>query len=355
MPYVKPKPFYTLLDKVDFCLENGQPFVLYRKPTDPLIKGVFQSDNQLHKVLSFEEKGFVFAPFDLNQDAILLKPNETLIATFETKKQQEILKTPISNFGREAHLNLVEKGLQEIKAGRLQKVVLSRSITVKISTKPTAIFKRLLEYYPNAFCYLFFHPEVGIWCGATPETLVHIKKQKLYTMALAATLPITGHIPPRWSNKEREEHRITSEYISRVLTPILKKLHVGEAQSVKAGNLWHLCSMVEGTLPPETSVKEVITTLHPTPAVCGIPTLAAKAFIQQQEKYQRTFYTGFLGELNLKEKNDVSLFVNLRCMKLVKDKAYLFVGGGVTAASCPEREWNETQEKSKTLRNILWF
>ena len=49
MPYVKPKPFYTLLDKVDFCLENGQPFVLYRKPTDPLIKGVFQSDNQLHK------------------------------------------------------------------------------------------------------------------------------------------------------------------------------------------------------------------------------------------------------------------------------------------------------------------
>lgn len=353
MPYLKPKSFRTVLSKADFCLNNALPFALYRNPLSHLVHGIFQSDDQLHKALSFKEKGFVFAPFDTKQEAILIKPSEIFTTTFIAEKQLPTPKIVMASSGKEEHLGLIKKALQEIKTGRLQKVVLSRDIAIGVSTKPTAIFKHLLECYSTAFCYLFFHPSVGLWCGASPETLVHIKARKLRTMALAATLPFTGPTPPQWSSKEWDEHAMTANYIRERLTPVLEELHIEEAQSVRAGSLWHLCSAMDGTLRPDTSVKQIITTLHPTSAVCGIPSQAAKAFIQQYENYRRTFYTGFLGALNITGDHDVSLFVNLRCMQLHGDRASLFVGGGITAASDPEKEWNETQDKSKTLLSVL--
>ncbi len=354
MPYPEHKPFRVLLDKTDAYLNNLLPFAIYRKPLSSTVNAVFQSDDQLHKALTFEEQGFVFAPFDLQQDTVLIKPDEMISATFETTQELAEDNAPVSEVGKEAHIALVKRGIQEINTGRLQKVVLSRNIEIPVNAKPIIIFKSLLERYSNAFCYLFFHPKVGLWCGASPETLVHIKAGQLQSMVLAATLPFTGYEMPPWSDKEREEHAVTSNDICKQLTLILEKLHVEEVQSVRAGNLWHLRSIVEGHLRPNTSIKEIITTLHPTPAVCGIPTLNAKAFIQEQEKYQRTFYTGFLGELNLKKENEVSLFVNLRCMRLKEDKALLFVGGGITAASNPENEWKETQDKSKVMLNALY-
>lgn len=326
---------------------------MYRNPMSSLVHGIFQSDALLHKALSFEEKGFVFAPFDTAQEALLIRPDEIVTTSFTAEQQEYTPKIGMTTSGKEAHIALVKKALQEIKAGRLQKVVLSRDVAARVSTTPTTIFKQLLERYPTAFCYLFFHPNAGLWCGASPETLVRIKARQLHTMALAATLPATGQTLPQWDCKEWDEHMITVTYIRERLTPVLETLHIEEAQSVRAGNLWHLRSAISGTLRPETRVKEIITTLHPTSAVCGTPSQAAKAFIQQHENYQRTFYTGFLGTLNVTGDRKVSLFVNLRCMQLHGDTASLFVGGGITASSDPEKEWNETQDKSKTLLSVL--
>ena len=74
--------------------------------------------------------------------------------------------------------------------------------------------------------------------------------------------------------------------------------------------------------------------------------------------YERDYYTGFLGELNIpQEKSSVpktALFVNLRCMKINdKNSASLFIGGGITEDSNAEREWEETISKSKTMKCVL--
>lgn len=259
----------------------------------------------------------------------------------------------MSDSGKAAYINLVEKGIQTLKAEALQKVVLSRRIRVNLATKPVEIFKNVLHSYSTAFCYLFFHPSVGLWCGATPETLVHIKGQQLNTMALAATLPVNGYNPLHWTTKELEEQGMVVDDIREKLSPIVEQLQIEKTKPVKAGNLWHLHSKVQGTLLPGITTKQVIKALHPTAAVCGIPDQKAKAFIQQHENYQRTFYSGFLGELNLNNPNEASLFVNLRCMELEDNQATLFVGAGITSASDPESEWIETQHKSKTLLNVL--
>jgi isochorismate synthase len=119
-------------------------------------------------------------------------------------------------------------------------------------------------------------------------------------------------------------------------------------------------------------LKDLVTALHPTPAVCGLPLREAKHFILENENYDRMFYTGFLGELNFKKKasrnrnrrnqensayrtvtNTSDLYVNLRCMQLADHKATLYVGGGITANSEAGKEWLETQSKAQTMLRIL--
>ncbi len=353
MPYPENKDFQAILQKIDACLEKGLPFAVYRKPKLEELTAVFQADDTLHTTIDFEVSGFVFAPFNVADNAILIQPDEVLSASISIKTNAKSNAVELLDSGKEAHINLVNKGISEIKKGHLKKVVLSRKLEVETTSKPIQILHNLLGNYPNAFCYLFHHPKVGTWCGATPETLVEVKDRQLRTMSLAATLPFTGDENPKWGTKEIDEQRMVSDYIQERLGPAVEELHIGKAESIRAGNLWHLRSEVTGILSSGNGIKKVITALHPTPAVCGIPTQAAKSFILGHENYNRSFYTGFMGELNLKETGDTSLFVNLRCMELQGNRATIFVGGGITSASQPESEWVETQNKSKTMLSIL--
>jgi isochorismate synthase len=104
-------------------------------------------------------------------------------------------------------------------------------------------------------------------------------------------------------------------------------------------------------------LKKVIASLHPTPAVCGLPKHSAKNFIRENEGYNREYYSGFLGELNIDlvtfKTLQTDLFVNLRCMKIIKDKAQLFIGCGITKDSNPEAEYLETVNKSMTMKKII--
>ena len=91
--------------------------------------------------------------------------------------------------------------------------------------------------------------------------------------------------------------------------------------------------------------------LHPTSAVCGMPKEFAKEFIRSHEKFDREFFSGYLGPVNLDE--ETHLFVNLRCMQLNHSNATLYAGAGVTEDSIPHNEWVETQLKCDTLIDVL--
>ena len=87
-----------------------------------------------------------------------------------------------------------------------------------------------------------------------------------------------------------------------------------------------------------------------------MPKKKSKAFIIENENYDRTFYTGFLGELNSSfSGNSISsdLFVNLRSMQIQENKAILYMGCGITRESMPEKEWEESVNKSMTMKKVL--
>lgn len=342
-----------MFDKIAMALQKGLPFCTYRKPNESFVSGIFQHDKTLVHANDFSGRGFVFAPFNNLSEAVLIRPDEHLSAEVVSKKTTGQGQVLLSEQGKEAHLELVKKGIREIQDGTLNKVVLSRNIEVRTTKTPMALFQNMLAQYPTAFCYLFHHPKVGIWCGATPETLVAIDQGKLQTMSLAATMSVEGHGEPQWGAKEKEEQQMVSDYIQSKLKGLTTNLEMGRARSVRAGNLWHLRSDVGAVMADGVTLTDILDALHPTPAVCGIPTTNAMEFIRRNENYDRSFYTGFMGELNLQGQGKSTFFVNLRCMELKGDMAYIFVGGGITEASDPESEWTETQNKSRTMLNIL--
>jgi isochorismate synthase len=96
--------------------------------------------------------------------------------------------------------------------------------------------------------------------------------------------------------------------------------------------------------------------LHPTSAVCGMPKVPATEFILKNEGYDRDFFSGFLGPVNIQSSEgqiESHIFVNLRTMKIEKNIATLYAGCGITADSNAEKEWNETEMKTQTLGSVI--
>lgn len=348
-----------ILDKISSSFSKNLPFTCFRNPQAKTIKAYLCKDTSLQYASSFEEKGFVFAPFDDREEAVIFlekhsEVTETIYTTKEVSSSKNNFKTIFSE--KDAHTSLVEKGIEAIQKNQFKKVVLSRKEIVAISNVDMiATFERLLNSYPNAFVYVWYHPKVGLWMGATPEKLVTLKGNQFKTMALASTQQYNGSMNPKWGEKEREEHQYVVDYIVDQIKDqnngiVLDEFSVSETYTSRAGNLLHLKADIDGSIG-SFSLKNLLQTLHPTPAVCGLPKSPAKQFILKNENYNRSFYTGFLGEINTGE--ETRLFVNLRCVEIKEDTAIIYVGGGITLHSNPEKEWKETIHKTQTIKNIL--
>ena len=254
---------------------------------------------------------------------------------------------------KEKHMDLVQKGIDFIKNKKAEKIVLSRKETLEFTNlEVLATFKKMLEAYKNAFVYLWFHPEIGLWMGATPEKLLTSFEGNFKTMALAGTQKYAGTTKVLWGSKEKQEQQYVTEYILKNLKESVESLEVTTPFTVQAGNLLHLRTDISGKLKAANSLENLINALHPTPAVCGLPKTVAAAFILENEGYDRAYYSGYLGELNISD--STNLFVNLRCVQVENKIVSIYVGGGITADSISEKEWEETVSKAAVMKKVLW-
>jgi isochorismate synthase len=346
----------SLVDKIVLQHQQNLPFVVYSKPNSDTVLGLFQQNDTLYEVNDFSEKGFVFASFDGSQNYIIPeKESEQWSEDWLSNPEAFSNKEMVANNDLVAQTNfqdLVGKGIQAIQNKEFQKVVVSRKESVVLEHFDLGTtFKKLVAQYRSAFVYCFYHPKIGTWLGASPEQLLKATANSFETMALAGTQKDTGMATVSWPQKEQEEQQFVTDYIVSKLKGSGAQIQVSDAYSVKAGSLWHIKTDISGDFGPALDLQKAIQLLHPTPAVCGVPKAVSKAFIVANENYNRSFYTGFLGELNRDFVSD--LFVNLRCMQIENNQAYLYMGCGITKDSDPEKEWKESVNKSMTMKRIL--
>ena len=373
--------------------KNGMAVALWRLPGCNAPQLVMDTSSSLHRgKIDLEESagGFLFAPFENSNMAedIFLKAQvhyragqNTIEFSSLSKSNQENLLNQLkselesannSNFlhfsnkhipstSELQYLKTVENALASIRQDHLQKVVPSVTRNVKITSEFNSLdtFERLCTNYPDAFISLVTAPGLGTWMGASPEPIIEVDQSKIFTtVALAGTQAYSTDISVQdaaWKQKEIEEQALVSRYIINCFKKIrLREFVENGPKTVVAGNLLHLkttykVDMEEANFPLLGSV--MLELLHPTSAVCGMPREAALKFIKRHENFDREFFSGYLGPVNLNL--ETHLFVNLRCMQLGKQHAVLYAGAGVTEDSLPQNEWVETQLKCDTLIDVL--
>jgi isochorismate synthase len=221
-------------------------------------------------------------------------------------------------------------------------------------SKLTDIFQLLSSSYTNAFIYLF-NIEGQLWMGATPEPLICSHKNELGTVSLAGTREYNAENLNlhNWSSKELVEQEMVTRFIEKTLSKLdIDYLQKDGPYTKKAGNLVHL--RTDFTLDfhkVNGQLGSLVKAIHPTSAVCGLPKKEAMGFIIEHENHNRSYYSGFLGPINIDER--ILLFVNLRCMQVLCDRLVLHIGAGITSDSNPEDEWAETEIKADTLLSII--
>lgn len=351
----------VILEKAKNQFTQNLPFVLYCKPNSNTVIGLFQQDDTLFSVNDFTEKGFIFASFDGTQTHLIPENKSEVASAIWEEKTFSDPEHQFLNFDqadKSSFETLVAKGIQAIKNNEIKKVVVSRKETVDLVAFDLATaFENLVQLYPSTFVYCFYHPKIGMWLGATPEQLLKATKNKFETVALAGTQKDKGAIEIIWEEKEIEEQQFVTDYIVNKLEDVASQVLVSKPYSIKAGSIWHIKTDISGVLKSDFSLQQVVGLLHPTPAVCGLTKEKSKAFILENENYDRSFYTGFLGELNCSFAADSvssDLFVNLRCMQIEDSHAFLYMGCGITKDSIPEKEWRESVNKSMTMKRVLW-
>lgn len=265
------------------------------------------------------------------------------------------------------HRNEVESIISELKGNEYEKTIACRRICCTNILDIKQSFLNLAEKLPSAFIFLFITPLSGCWMGASPEMLLKSNGNILETYALAGTRLISNSDPSEvpnndfidnpWDDKNIKEHRIVAEYIGEKfrkwhLNPVFSNL-----TSRKAGNVEHLFQKIQAEFKPDSynyfNLPQFLADFSPTPALCGMPKKDSLERIQRLENFDREYYGGFCGVF--KDIKDFSFYVILRSLKLNSAKWCFYAGGGITANSSPEKEWEETELKLSGILNKLSF
>jgi len=349
--------YASLLNKLTSHYNVQLPFVLFSLPESDSVSMCLQNDSELYDTECYTEECFVFAPFDYHEKAycIPLEKGDAFKVDYNKENiTEKEINTNDNPLQREKYYDFVKGTVRSIKSRYAKKIVISRKEEFKLQNFDLQqLIKRILNLYPTAFRYVWYHPKTGLWCGASPEVLVETEGISFKTMALAGTQRYNSKEKYSWHYKEIEEQQIVVDTISTSLQKVTSVIRISKTYNHRAASLVHLRTDITGILKKgKTTLSTITSTLHPTPAVCGTPQKFAKNYILDNENYEREFYTGFLGPICEKESCS-KLFVNLRCMKIENNTASLFAGGGITIASIPENEWEETEHKLHTMLQVL--
>jgi isochorismate synthase len=366
------------------CIKTDKSFAFYRLPNAMEAELIIGDTLVLNSQIDFSTagSGFVLAPFHEKESFFIkieksfsnINPSDTKISIENSGNLEHdslaegFALDLIGNLNDEKleYQSKIQEVIYNIHNSPLKKVVISRKkhFGVLRGEMYSLGFERLCIAYPTAFVSLVYIAEKKqIWIGASPEILVSENKEGIFkTVALAGTQSAMGPdrtpikpIDALWSHKEIEEQALVSRYIINCLKKIRVREYDEEGpKTIKAGNLLHLMTtyLIDSKQINYQNLSSVmLSLLHPTSAVCGMPKELAEAEIERFENYDREFYSGYLGPVNIN--NESHLFVNLRTLKIENQEVYAYAGGGITEESDPEKEWHETELKMRTIQKVF--
>lgn len=333
-------------DALNQALQNGHP--------DPVVVGAI--------------------PFDVQQPACLTIPRNVLRAgalppNRATPSPQTLACTIKPLPEPQTYASGVAVAVSHLQNHDLEKVVLARALDLTAARDVDIPNLLVTLAQRNALGYTFAvnlsatrqQAEPRILIGASPELLV--RRQGLQVCANPLAGSAARSADPEedrrrgeallQSAKDLHEHAVVVNAVAAGLRPYCRSLDV-PAQPVllSTETMWHLSTEITGELADEATTSLMLAAaLHPTPAVCGFPSLRAKDLIRQIEPFERGFYTGMVGWCDAR--GDGEWVVTIRCAEIAGSALRLFAGAGIVADSQPQSELAETSAKFRTMLNAM--
>ena len=313
-------------------------------------------------------------PFDNGEPAALTVPRSIIREEGPLEPhahyRQGTLQARVVGFDPEPeeHLRRVEAAIATIESSKLEKVVLARAVDIEFSqpVDPLLVAARLIDLSANRDGFIADLSPAGrpgaMIVGSSPEVLVKKQGSTVTAFPLAGSTPRHGDKARDiiagqdllHSEKDLREHAFVVQHLRRVLGPLCSNLDAPQTPQLMSTNeMWHLGTPVAGTLK-DTSLTalELASLIHPTPAICGTPTEAARALIDTAET-ERGFYAGTVGWCD--SSGDGEYMVAIRCAEVDGNGLFAraWAGGGIVEDSCAEDELAETTAKLRTILRAL--
>ena len=346
----------------DTCIDDLKiPDIRIMRPTtlvihDNLRKKIFFIKNCFSdKKISNYEKKYTDIQNELSNIIIQSK----ISASYSDKKL--VKKTIKSNISKKQFLENVKKAKKYIQIGDIFQVVLSQRFETKLTKKPLSIYKKLRLTNPSPFMFYFNFNDFQI-IGASPEILVRLRDNKVTIRPIAGTRPRGKNLSEDnfykkdllSDKKEISEHLMLLDLGRNDIGKISKINSVKVTEQFKIekySHVMHIVSNVTGEFDKKKSKYDTLMAGFPAGTVSGAPKIRAMEIIDELEKNKRKIYAGGIGYFSAN--GDFDTCIALRTALAKNGKYYVQAGAGIVADSIPEKEFQETVNKSKALIKAL--
>ncbi len=248
--------------------------------------------------------------------------------------------------------------LEKIRSNQIKKAVLARRSSFEIQGSPFEVLKGLLDSSHNSTVFAFQRTPDSLFLGATPEMLYQRSDRSLTTVSIAGTRKRGDDelLSQELLNsfKDGNEFSYVKDFLAESLSLLCESSSCQPQDSIiKTAHLLHLYNRLDGSLKPEIDDADILSCLHPTPAVGALPRDLGIKEILSLEPFDRGLYAGALGWISPLES---SFIVTIRSALIKGGFLHAFAGTGIVEGSDPELEWQELEHKIshwKTLCPLL--
>ena len=308
-----------------------------------------------------EQRTYLIANGITGEAAKLMDEMETRINGKPVYMQKESdTEYPIEvqpNFAKDEYKQAVDRMIRYIIEGDIYIVNMTQQLTVKSDKVPLDVFYDLRENNPSPFGGYFDYGDFQIVC-ASPERFLKMQKGHVNTRPIKGTRK-RGETPEEdmlmrteleKSEKDKSELLMIVDLerndLNRVCNP--GSVKVTELFTVEEyATVFHLVSDIEGDLEESKNIMDLLEAAFPGGSITGAPKYRAMEIIDELENNKRNLYTGSIGYLTLDGDCDFNIVIRTALHK--DGKYYLGVGGGITAESDLEFEYEETLQKAKAV------
>ncbi len=251
---------------------------------------------------------------------------------------------------------VVNKGIQLVEKGILEKIVLANRVKIKFKNKLdlVEILKRLKKNHSNTCRYVWKRNSKDILFGASPEKLFSFTKPILTLEALAGTISTNSNSKKLLkSNKDLKEHNYVTQHLIKCLeVSKIKNFKKSDTRVNSFGDISHLQTLIFSKVD-NLCPFELLKNLHPSPAVCGYPKNVALDWINTLESFPRGNYASPMGWVDAS--GNASFLLAIRGARYIEENIEFTAGSGIVSGSVLDKEIDEIKLKFESIVKQIFF